>query len=429
MQPAARQYYRAAFMAFEHAKQHADVASDLDAAQVILSLDFGVEMLLKAVLLDRSESIVEKPGRTIGLVTALKRAGSYKNGSSVEILRDRRDSLQHAAQYTDAATTADLFEAALLFVTEVLKTEFPQELPPALLRSVSPTERSPSLVRVHDSTRLQRDIAVATDGSIAWAEGVPNSSELAVHVLAPDGETEVLTPAGAFEYMPVIGSGKVAAYRQSGGVVLYDLGAGDRSILSETGGPTDIRGDLIAAQGLGVEGGLAGGIHLYDMRSRSWTVISEAGDSASLTEDFVYWQMLEDDRMVIKRRRLDADDEGVIVADRATHLKVSDRFLAWCDWPGGAEPNLHIADLDGAEVRECGVGIFPDTLGDRVAFLRPARGSYDLVVVDIPSGKVLIEVSAVGFPVGHGPVLAASDVYLEARNGLPTHGLWRIPLQ
>ena len=37
--------------AFEHARQHADVTDSVDAAQVALSVDYGLEMLLKAVLL------------------------------------------------------------------------------------------------------------------------------------------------------------------------------------------------------------------------------------------------------------------------------------------------------------------------------------------------------------------------------------------
>jgi hypothetical protein len=102
--------------ALDHARQHAASASEHDAAQVVLSLDYAAEMLLKAVLLERGESIMEKPGRSIGLQSAMKRVGSYRNGATIEILRERRDNLQHLAAGVDLATTQDLYEGVMLFV-------------------------------------------------------------------------------------------------------------------------------------------------------------------------------------------------------------------------------------------------------------------------------------------------------------------------
>src|SRR5689334_3166051 len=115
MKPAARQFYRTALVAFRHAYDHSLADNESDAVQVVLSLDFGIEMLLKAVLLNKGESIMNGK-MSINLIEALKRSGPYKQGSTVEILRERRNNLQHFAQYTDAVTTRDLYEGALLFV-------------------------------------------------------------------------------------------------------------------------------------------------------------------------------------------------------------------------------------------------------------------------------------------------------------------------
>src|SRR5690348_14776162 len=133
MRPEARQFHRAALMAFRHARQHVDEVGELHAAQVVLSLDFGIEMLLKAALLERRESIMERPGRSISLLIALKRAGPFRNGSVVEVLREHRDTLQHFAAYTDPATANDLYEGAILFVAELLQQAFSQSVPDELL--------------------------------------------------------------------------------------------------------------------------------------------------------------------------------------------------------------------------------------------------------------------------------------------------------
>lgn len=60
MQPAARPFFRAAVRALQHAVDHLPGGNPDDSAQVILSLDHMVEMLLKAALAERGQSILKK---------------------------------------------------------------------------------------------------------------------------------------------------------------------------------------------------------------------------------------------------------------------------------------------------------------------------------------------------------------------------------
>ncbi len=299
MKPAARQFHRAAMMALEHARQHATIAGDLDAAQVVLSLDYGLEMLLKAALLEQDQSIMERPGRSIGLQAALSRSGPYKQASNAEVLRERRDGLQHFAQYTDAATTLDLYEGTLLLVEEILSQRLGQHLPGDLRLVREPSPDVSVFEALWPVEELQRDLTAAGD-TVVWAQGTPNRNALAVYIKHGDQDAKRLSPDGEFEYMPHTDGRRVACYRQSGGVVIYDLANDERSVISETGGPTSVRGQYVAAQGLGTPDGLGGGIWLYHVDRESWDQVSEAGDSARLTDEFVVWQELIGDGLVFR---------------------------------------------------------------------------------------------------------------------------------
>jgi len=286
--------------ALEHARQHAFGDSALDAAQVVLSLDYAAEMLLKAVLLERGESIMQKPGRSIGLQEALRRTGAYSNGPTIEILRERRDNLQHLAASVDSSTSQDSYEGAILFIEEVLRQDFSLQLPPELRISPEPVPTDAEGELVEPAAELQRDVHAARD-TVVWAQATPGSNALGAFVQAEGaGTARRLTPDSEFEYMPRTDGRFVVAYRQLGGVVLYDLASHERRVVSEQGGPTDVRDGFVAAQGLDIPDGLGGGVWIYSMEADTWDQVSETGDSARLTADRVIWQEFRDDAM---RRR------------------------------------------------------------------------------------------------------------------------------
>ena len=97
----AKPFYRSARDAFYHANSHlASEGTESDAVQVILSLDYSVEMLPKSVLMNRGDDIMPKKGQSLSLPDALERCPEFTNAPSIKILRDRRNSLQHSAAPT-----------------------------------------------------------------------------------------------------------------------------------------------------------------------------------------------------------------------------------------------------------------------------------------------------------------------------------------
>jgi hypothetical protein len=164
----------------------------------------------------------------------------FANSSSVQILRERRDSSQHFAAYADPATAGDMYEAAMLFVGEVLE-ELGERLPDHLILAPR-LAKIPSiggLRLVSPSKFLQRDVDACID-TVVWAEA-SSDANLRVHIKnRSDDHIAILTPKGGFEYMPKVSGSHVVSYRQSGGVVLYERGIDKRTVISETGGPTAI---------------------------------------------------------------------------------------------------------------------------------------------------------------------------------------------
>lgn len=427
MKPIAKPFYRAALIGFEHALQHSYIEGELDAAQVILSLDFGTEMLLKAVLLDRGLSIMERPKQSIGLQDALKKCGPYANGSAIQVLRERRDSLQHFATYSDANTTRDHYEATMLFVEEVHKQDFGLPLPANLLRKPIRIPVISTAELVSETNVLQRDVHASDSGVVVWAQGVTNSSSLAVHAKLDATSTSFkLTPNDQFEYMPKTDGENVVCYRQSGGVVLYNLESRSRRVISDTGGPTSILGDWVAAQGLEVEDGLGGGIWLWSISSEKWDRISEGGDSARLTEDYVFWQELEGETVNIKYRPLGGGDIKIVIPG-GNHPSPDGDRIAWTEW--GNDDWLHVTNIDGTEVYKVAGGIFPYLRGDLVAYLKKEEETYALKVDDVVRANNLLSLPWAGFPFGSGPILTHDEVFFESAANRAAHAIWRTTAQ
>ncbi len=408
--------------ALEHARQHVFGVSALDAAQVVLSLDYAAEMILKAVLLERGESIMQKPGRSIGLPGALKRTGSYCNGPTIEILRERRDNLQHLAASVDSATSQDSYEGAILFIEEVLRGDFDLPLPAELRISPESVPAAAESELVDPAAELQRDVH-ASAGTVVWAQAAPGSNALGVFVQVADaGAPRRLTPESEFEYMPHTDGRYVVAYRQSGGVVLYDLSNDERRVLSEQGGPTDIRNGFVAAQGLDIPDGLGGGVWIYSMADESWSQLSDTGDSARLADQRVIWQQFSDDTMTVRGRDLRGGEVEVILSGMG-HPAPCGGMLASSIWPG-SDPEIVVYDETQKE-RLRTTGIFPHLDGSRLAFLRPADDGHDLIVMDVDREAVVVDLRAVGFPAGSGPVVDDDWVYFESAADRGVHAVYR----
>lgn len=423
MKSVAQPFYRAAMMAFEHARLHSSVNDDMDAAQVVLSLDFGVEMLLKAVFLDRDKSIMTERGKqSLGLHEMLKEFRSYKNASAVEILRERRNGLQHLAAYTDVNTTQDHYKATLLFVSEVMELDFNHKPLDSHQDTSAPPDNLLLADLVWNSEQLQRDIDVSDAGIIVWAEGNPDSASLAVFMKQGTSEPVKLTPENEFEYMPKTFGNQVVCYRQSGGIVLYNVETRERTLISEMGGPTAINQRWIAGQGLEIDNGLGGGIWLWDTTISKWALVSKEGDSAKLTDSRIVWQELENDSLTIKYRELEGDEVKTLTRN-GTHPSPYGELVAWTDWKGDA--SLHVTNFDGTEIYVSKNAIFPCLWENLVAYLQLEDDIYSLVIDDVTTGSNVFRLPSVGFPIGSGMAMAQNAVFFESKANRPVHAIWR----
>lgn len=370
-----------------------------------------------------------KGTKSMTLLEALKDAGPYKNGSTVEILHERRNSLQHFAQQTDAATSRDLYEGAILFVEELLTDNLNEKLPPLVRVPSGRVYVVPSTDLLAPADVLQRD--VDTDaGVVVWAQGVPGSNALAVHARLPSGEIRQLTPNDEFEYMPHTNGRAVVAYRQSGGVVYYDLEKDSREVLSETGGPTDVNEEWIAAQGLSIEGGLGGGVWLYNLSAKKWTQVTESASSSSacLSSQYAVWSEFVEPEHVLMRKPLNAlDEEPTVLARGAVHPSVSDGRVAY-DGRGDVE-GIHIISIEsGEELYSVPNGSFAHLKGSLVAYLLKEGESYWAVLDDVVRGERIMGSGNVGFPVGRGPVIGEGAVFYESVTGRTQHAIFRMPI-
>lgn len=221
----------------------------------------------------------------------------------------------------------------------------------------------------------------------------------------------------------------VAAYRQSGGIVIYDVDSRERRLLSETGGPGDVDDELVAAQGLAIEGGLGGGIALLPLDGSEPEVVSEAGDSPKLWAGRVFWQELRGEMVDILARDVGGGVTVAIVND-GVNPSVHDHLIAWTD--RASRPSVYVMDLRSGERRTISErGIFPDTKFGRTAFLEHAgpddeapASRYDLVVYDWLQNTELLRVQEVGFPTGRGPLLTENTVVWEMADERGITQLW-----
>jgi hypothetical protein len=426
MKPIANAFYRAALNALGHAHIHSREDGKDDLVQVVLSLDFAVEMLLKALLLNRDEPIMLSGGRSIGIFEAMKKVKTpttYLDAASIQVLHEMRNNLQHLAGYIDSASVSDMYDTAMRFADEavlelgeVLPDEF--KLSPSLARIPTLGGMTP----IFESEFLQRDVN-ARNGTVVWAQGETSSSNLGVWAKQSGQEPTRLTSSDQFEYMPKTDGTSVVAYRQSGGVVLYDLASGERKILSETGGPTDILGNYVATQGREISDGLGGGISLFNRTTETWTDISVGGDSARLTESRIFWQELEGEKLVIKYRALDETNDEHILISSGSHPSPSGELVAWADWIADSE--IHVTSITGEEVFSGEKGIFPSLCGTTIAYLQPSDDTHILVVQDIYDTDAKVVLPWVGFPIGSGPVVTEDGVYFESSTGRERHAIWQ----
>jgi|GEM_PF-5675248 len=407
----AKPFYRAASQSFEHAKQHVDGNTDSDAVQVILSLDNGVEMLLKAILMNRGDDIMPRKGFSLSLPDALARCPDLKNAPSIKILRERRDNHQHLAAPSQIQEAKELYEATMEFVAEALETEFDVELSDVLRPTPPPKTPTSVALIISSSEELQRDISIADD-LLVWAEG--ESQNLAVYMKEKDKNPIKLTPIDEFEYMPVTNGNFIAARRQQEGVVLYDVSTRKRRVLSETGLPNSMLGEWLSVQGVNPDDGPAG-ISLYNLVRDEWDHVSKGmGDTSRLTSEHVFWNEFSEEKFQVKYRKITGGEIRTLAVG-ANHVSPTDELVAWTEYPD-EKIITHVTNYAGKDVYKVENATFPNLLDNKLTYLRRLPdNSYGMVVADISTGQELLDEDWVGFPMGRGPQLFQNDVYFETK--------------
>lgn len=334
--------------------------------------------------------------------------------------------MQHFAAYADRQTVLELAEGARRFATELVRAELGLDLD-----DVRGTSRAkPSEVRIKEelvepAEELQRDASFG-GGVLVWAQGRAGSSMLGIRARGGDRVTRWLTPEDEFEYMPHTDGSHVVAYRQSGGIVLYDIASGQRTVISESGGPGDIERGVVAAQGIGIAGGLGGGVWLVRLGGGDEEVVAQEGDSPRLSDDRLVWQELRGGAMTIRMRPRDGKNVTDLVSN-ATHPSIDGSLVAWNESSG--RPSIWATDLDSGErLRVAEAGIFPDVRGSRIAFLSHRDDSYGVCVFDFRARQTILQIEDVGFPMGRGPILAEREVVWESGRDRGVNQLYFSPL-
>lgn len=402
----------------EHAYEHAvrDRATDL--AQVVISIDHMAELLLKAALVERGESIFVGRGKTLAFPEALKKVGS-PHAAEIEIIHEQRNTIQHFFAYGNAAEAAELFDTGFRFAEELLSRELALQLSDETdLQPLAGSAVAESSLFVELSDASQRDVSAHAD-LVVWADA--REGDFRVRLRVGDQDPEWLTPSNSFEYMSVTDGKYVACYRQSGGIVLYDLASKSRTLLTETGGPSDVANGFVAAQGIGIEGGLGGGIFLVPVDGSEPEKISSGGDSPKLWGDRIFWQETRGQTRDILARLIAGGPTHVIVTDGVSP-SVRDGLIAWTDQT--SRPSVHVMDLESGEKRTISRrGIIPVTDMRLVALLEhldpddyqgPAL-RYDLVLYDWTTDSETLRINEVGFPQGGGGAFGDQFLYWEAR--------------
>ena len=421
MKPLARPFFRAAIASLEHAFDHSKGTEPGDLAQVLISLDHMCEMLLKAALVQRGETIFQKPRQTLTIWDALKKIGS-PHRAEVEIIHEQRNFVQHFFSYGSMEQITEFLGSAWNFAEELAKRELGIDLE-------SHTEARPLRFKgrageaVEPSSVMQRDAHFAA-GLLVWAEA--SNGNLRVRTREPNGVTRWLTPADHFEYMPCTDGDYVAAYRQGGGVVLYSRSAMQRTVLSETGGPGAIEEGVVAAQGLAISGGLGGGIWLAPTDGNEPEQVAADGSSPRLSRGLLVWQELREEEIQIRSRRVSGGSVETVVKN-GIHPSIHENLLVWTE----RGPTARVMAMD-MRVRESSIvspgGIFPNVRSGLIAFLEQFDSNYDLVIYDWEAMKEILRVQGVGFPTGRGPIVTDTYVVWEAADERGVIQLRRRPL-
>jgi hypothetical protein len=383
-------------------------------------------MLCKGLLLHRGESIHERGSRTISLRDALDRIGDVRHAASMLVLVDRRDSIQHAAAYSNPSSVADYLQTTREFALDLLSRHMgvdiaicPEEPRPTEAEEPKVGELRETVTA--DVVGQQRDAAWG-GGLLAWAEG---SRQLRIRTLR-GGQLTWLTQEGEFEYMPRTDGQHVAAYRQSGGIVVYEVASGRREVVFDTGAPGDVSNGYLAAQGIGVPGGIGGGIWLMRTDATQVEQLSDGGDSPRLGGGRVVWQEFREDEHLILGRAVEGGDVTILVRG-GQQPAVHDALLAWTDV--GALPAVRVWNLASGQGQVISrSGIMPDVRLGRVAYLERRGDMYDVRVVSFPGLEEVAAVRNVGFPVGRGPMLTDDSVVWESGAGGSEHRLWSMKL-
>jgi hypothetical protein len=421
--PGAREFIAAGLASLDHACAHAADPSAGDAAQTVMSLAHGIEMLCKGMLLHRGESIHQRGNLTVSLREALIRVGPVRHAASVQVLADRRDSIQHSAAYMDPRSVQDYVRLVDEFANDLLR-ETGIVLKPCLTRiGTVPAHKRPGVERVDSLQAGQQRDADFEHGALVWAQG-----HTTLRIRASRGGSPYwLSPEGAFEYAPRTDGVFVVAYRQSGGVVVYDLANRSRDLVTETGGPGAVAEGVIAVQGLGVADGLGGGVSLVAIDGSGVEKLSDTGDSPQIDFGRVIWQDFRDGDHLVMSFDLNLQTTSILLRG-ARHSSIHEDLLAW-EGTNAATSGIYARNLaTGEEKRVSDSGIFPNVRKGRVAYLAPRDGTYDVVVVDWATGTEQVRVNSVGFPRGRGPVLTDSEVLWESGSMSSEMLLWRFAL-
>jgi len=256
-------------------------------------------------------------------------------------------------------------------------------------------------------TSNQRDVSWHS-GSIVWAQEGPE--DLRLRIRAEDGTVRWLSPKGKKEYMSKMDSRYIVAYRQPGGVVLYDMATGESPVLLTRGGcPSGVGNGLVVVQGDGITGGIGGGISLYKTDKTLVKRLSEKGCSASFDGASIVWQEHPD--LVISHPPY-ANQE--VLANNASHASIHNRLVTWV--VSGRSPIIRGLDLEtGDRYQIDRPGTFQHVKDFRVAYLTPTEGrDYDLIVRDLLLEKDILHIRAAGFPRGRGPQICGRQVVWEA---------------
>lgn len=256
-------------------------------------------------------------------------------------------------------------------------------------------------------TSNQRDVAWHSD-SFVWAQEGPD--DLRLRFRSEDGTVRWLTPQGKKEYMSRMDSRYVVAYRQPGGVVLYDLASSDIPVLLTRGGcPSGVANGLVVVQGEGTTDGIGGGISLYRTDKTLVKRLSEKGCSAKFDGTSIVWQEHPD--LVISHPPY-ADHQ--VLANSASHASIHNRLVTWV--VSGRSPIIRGLDLEtGDRYQIDRPGTFQHVRDFRVAYLTPTEGrDYDLIVRDLLLEKDILHIRSAGFPRGRGPQFCGRHVVWES---------------